>query len=448
MNKEQWPTAQSLTPESRDRKARHSSTINMSSPTFDQANLLNSKHGSEEDDDNAPSAQTPDPDDTDPFASARRSGYSFVSSPGFTGGDDEQPKTLESRDADEMLVYWTLRVASEQARARIINLFQGMTGMQWIEMLTSSDGKVTEMLLEEDCGIKPRPERMVITSEAASAFASVGARRATSSQEEMRSKIMSDNAIVNARMKDRMEARYLAKQEADKGKLTKMDGMPQPTSGETMLTPVQLERYKVALKTYINPYDTFAAIWAASLIDDYKQDPSEYLDGLTDEQKSLDARLGARLYDKAPVCIQDILVDDMKRQHKGQESFMIMIKSIATRINFRCEARTVQLLNKYITKGESCTDPTQLLSMVQKFRMTHGVYSRMCDLDCKALYKTAIEHMLSALSKQTEMNAPLNIRMGISAVMNKDNFEKYMEDLEEVALDLTLYEAPPTAKAQ
>ena len=76
----------------------------MSSPTFDQANLLNSKHGSEEDDDNAPSAQTPDPDDTDPFASARRSGYSFVSSPGFTGGDDEQPKTLESRDADEMLV--------------------------------------------------------------------------------------------------------------------------------------------------------------------------------------------------------------------------------------------------------------------------------------------------------------------------------------------------------
>jgi len=79
--------------------------------------------------------------------------------------------------------------------------------------------------------------------------------------------------------------------------------------------------------------------------------------------------------------------------------------------------------------------------------MTHGVYSRMCDLDCKALYKTAIEHMMSALSKQTEMNAPLNIRMGISAVMNKDNFEKYMEDLEQVALDLTLYEGPPAAKA-
>ena len=84
---------------------------------------------------------------------------------------------------------------------------------------------------------------------------------------------MSENTIANARMKDRMEARFLAKQEANKGKLVKMDGMPvmpQPVHGETMLTPVQLERYKVALKTYINPYDIFAAAWAASLIDDYQ----------------------------------------------------------------------------------------------------------------------------------------------------------------------------------
>ena len=208
----------------------------MSSPTFNHANPFNSNHGSEEDDDNATSAQTPVPDTADTFASARRSAYSFGSSPEFTG-DNERPKTLGSRDADEMLVYWNSRVAGEQARAKIINLFHGMTGMQWIEMLTSSDGKVTEMLLEEDCGIKPRPERMVIKSEAVSAFASVGAQRVTCAQEEMRSKIMSENTIANARMKDRMEARFLAKQEANKGKLVKMDGMPvmpQPVHGETM----------------------------------------------------------------------------------------------------------------------------------------------------------------------------------------------------------------------
>ena len=37
------------------------------------------------------------------------------------------------------------------------------------------------------------------------------------------------------------------------------------------------------------------------------------------------------------------------------------------------------------------------------------------------------------------MNEHLNIRMGISSVTNKDNFELYMEDLESVALDLTLW---------
>ena len=107
----------------------------MSSPTFDQANLLNSKHGSEEDDDNVPSAQTHDQDTADTFASARKSAFSFGSSPEFTD-DNERPKTLGSRDADEMIVYWNTRVASERARVKIINLFHGMTGMQWIEMLT------------------------------------------------------------------------------------------------------------------------------------------------------------------------------------------------------------------------------------------------------------------------------------------------------------------------
>ena len=62
----------------------------------------------------------------------------------------------------------------------------------------------------------------------------------------------------------------------------------------------------------------------------------------------------------------------------------------------------------------------------------------MCDLDCKALYKTALKHMLSALAKDTAMNEHLNIRMWISSVVNKSNFELYMEDLESVALDLTL----------
>jgi len=374
-------------------------------------------------------------------ASALRSELSFGSNPLFAG-DEDRPRMLEGRDAEELSLYWASRVTCEQARDTITNLFQGMTGQRWVEMLTSSDAESAELLLKEDCRIESRPDRMILKADAVSALNRMKADREISSQWDLRSKIMAEAEAANARMKGRMEARLLAAQEANKGKLVKLEGMPvmpQTLSGETMLTPVQLERYKVAIKTYINPYDSFAAQWASSLIDDYKLDPTSYLEALTSEQRELDARLGARLYDKSPVCIQDMLIDDAKRQHDGKESFMIMIKSIATRINFRCEARTIQMLNKYINQGEPCRDPTKLLSMVQEFRMRHGVYSRMCDLDCKALYKTALKHMMSALAKDTAMNEHLNIKMGISAHMNRNNFELYMEDLESVALDLTLW---------
>ena len=395
--------------------------------------------------------QVPDPSlqmDGSPEASALRSGLSFGSNPLFAGDEEERvPKTLEGRDAEELSLYWASRVTDESACAMIIKLFQGMTGQRWVEMLTSSDAESAELLLKEDCEIKSRPERMMIRADAVSARGRMEAKCALTDQTEMRSRIMAESEAANAIMKARMEAKLTAMQAETKGKMLKMDAMPilpSPLAGETMLTPVQLERYKVAIKTYVNPYDTFQAKWAAGLIEDYKEDPTEYLDSLDKMERELDAKLGARLYDKSPMCIQDLLVDDSKRQHNGEESFIIMIKSIATRINFRCEARTVQMLNKYITKGEPCTDPTQLLSMVQEFKMTHGVYSRMCDLDCKALYKTALKHLLSAISKDTALNE-FNIRLGISAVTNVDDFDKYVKELEDVALDMTLYCAEATA---
>ena len=162
----------------------------------------------------------------------------------------------------------------------------------------------------------------MLKADAVSAHARMKADSEVSSQSDLRSQFMAEAEAANARMKERMEARLLAAQEANRGKLVKLEGMPvmpQPLSGETMLTPVQLERYKVAIKTYINPYDSFVAQWASSLIDDYKEDPTAYLDALPSEQKGLDARLGARLYDKSPVCIQDMLIDDAKRQHDGKE---------------------------------------------------------------------------------------------------------------------------------
>ena len=148
---------------------------------------------------------------------------------------------LEGRDAEELSLYWASRVTCEQARDTITNLFQGMTGQRWVEMLTSSDAESAELLLKEDCRIESRPDRMVLKADAVSALNRMKADREISSQWDLRSRIMAEAEAANARMKGRMEARLLAAQEANKGKLVKLEGMPvmpQTLSGETMLTPV------------------------------------------------------------------------------------------------------------------------------------------------------------------------------------------------------------------
>ena len=77
---------------------------------------------------------------------------------------------LEGRDAEELSLYWASRVTCEQARATITNLFQGMTGQRWVEMLTSSDAESAELLLKEDCRIESRPDRMILKADAVSAL--------------------------------------------------------------------------------------------------------------------------------------------------------------------------------------------------------------------------------------------------------------------------------------
>ena len=51
-------------------------------------------------------------------ASALRSELSFGSNPLFAG-DEDRPRMLEGRDAEELSQYWESRVKCEQARATI-----------------------------------------------------------------------------------------------------------------------------------------------------------------------------------------------------------------------------------------------------------------------------------------------------------------------------------------
>ena len=94
--------------------------------------------------------QVPDPSlqmDDSPEASALRSGLSFGTNPLFAKDDEDRVKTLEGRDAMELSQYWESHVEDPTARAMITNLFQGMTGQRWVEMLTSSDAEAAELIL-------------------------------------------------------------------------------------------------------------------------------------------------------------------------------------------------------------------------------------------------------------------------------------------------------------
>ena len=97
---------------------------------------------------------------------------------------------LEGRDAEELSLYWESRVTCEQARATITEMFQGMTGQRWVEILTSSDAESAEMLLKEDCGIELRPDRMMPNADAVSAHARMKADSEVSSQCDLRSQFM------------------------------------------------------------------------------------------------------------------------------------------------------------------------------------------------------------------------------------------------------------------
>ena len=159
------------------------------------------------------------------------------------------PKALGGRGAMELPLCWGPRVADEAARAGTSNLPHGMAGQRWVELLTSSGAESAGPLLRDGCGAKSRPDRVVTKADAVGARGRMEANCAVVGQTELRPRHMAESEAANARMEDRMEAKRLAMQEANKDKLVKMDGMPllpQPLSGETMPTPVQLGRHKVA----------------------------------------------------------------------------------------------------------------------------------------------------------------------------------------------------------
>jgi hypothetical protein len=135
-------------------------------------------------------------------------------------------------------------------------------------------------------------------------------------------------------------------------------------------------------------------------------------------------------------------MDETKRQYHGRESALQMIQSIAQRVNFRSEERTIKLLKSYLTETAPCNNQWELHSEIENFKAEYGVYSRISNMDCAVMYKSALKHMLSLLNQKPELNEPLVVKMAICEAQYPGDMQRYMEELENCASALALMDKP------
>ena len=125
---------------------------------------------------------------------------------------------------------------------------------------------------------------------------------------------------------------------------------------------------------------------ADQLIQDYTVDIDTTLANMPPMERRFDTRLGAKLYADAPIAIQDLLIDKEKRRYQDQDSFLQMVKSIALRINFKSEERTISLLRTFINETKPCQDPRKLSEELATFATTYGIFSKLSSVNCGTVY--------------------------------------------------------------
>lgn len=90
-----------------------------------------------------------------------------------------------------------------------------------------------------------------------------------------------------------------------------------------------------------------------------------------------------------------------------------------------------------------CSDPTALSSRLTEFTVANGVFQNLTSMDCKILYKSALKHLLSKLFTMPSMFEPLVSRLSFVEMNYPDDLERYVEELEKIASDLSLLKKGP-----
>ena len=349
---------------------------------------------------------------------------------------------LEHYDARELTSYFEKIIRDPNVVASITTALGEIDGREWIDLMTMFDEERTLAMLEDDLLVAKKLTGTRLIADARRARVRVEVEEKQKYDDLWRERLQEQLRMKRdqeVRTKEPGSTYYEPDDTLATVKVSELPELPKMEKGAHMLTPMQLERVKVALSTFISPHVKEVAEMSVGLINNYELDITECINGLTAQQRKFEARLGAQLYADAPTCVQDLLLEDDKRTFQGAESFLQMIKSLSTRVNFRSEERTKALLKEYTVDNKPCTNPKALLGMVEEFKIQHGVSARLCSMECGLLYRSAIDHILSGLKDRTDMQSKLTIPLSMVEEQYPGDQQMYMDKLEEKARDLTLW---------
>lgn len=225
-------------------------------------------------------------------------------------------------------------------------------------------------------------------------------------------------------------------------RLADMPKLPKAEGQAAMITSVQLNGFQVAVSMFLQPLSLTMASGVREIIGNPEVELPGIWYALSPGERILDNRCAGKLFTDAPKCIQNLLLDDAKREApNGQDSLLVCIRSIAKRVNFRSDKRTVMLLTKFLKSGgkNQVTEPARLCAELLEFKNEFGVYSKLASVECDVLYKAAVDHLISRLCERADMNRPLVSRLAKVECDHPGDMGRYMDTLEAAAQDLTLF---------
>ena len=273
----------------------HPNHYNMSNTTY--ANSFS--HGSEE---GIPS--TADPIDVEPSPEA-----SVGTSPLSSQGD-----ALEHMDARYLQEYLLKITRDAKTVEQVIKTTQINNGVEWVKLLTCVAESETLLMLKEECDITNRISSMRLIRDAKSARQRMdhqdqwNAERnqlvdeIATSREQHVNEINQMTDAVNAATGTGTTA-GTGLPNLDNVRLDDMPKIPKGQNSEKMLSPHQLERYKVSITSFIQARSDTIVSMADQLIQDYTVDIDTILANVSPMERRFDTRLGGKLYADAPSAI-------------------------------------------------------------------------------------------------------------------------------------------------